>query len=387
MRRMEWKLNRLLTKRLSSLFALLIGISCVAAPNPVWSQDQTLEQLQQQWSELEQQFSEKQAVLETGDGDLKDVRDEYRGLLEQADQIIKQIKSSAWELLVKNPQDKAALRALLGTLLNDADRGRDKEVLSMGDRLIELGLNPLYFETAAKADRLTIKAREIFEELLIRQRETVADDLPRVKLTTTEGDIVLELYENQAPQTVGNFISLVESGYYTDMLFHRVLEGFMAQTGDKRADGSGSDGPGYRIKCECYTPEARPHFSNCVSMALSGKDTGGSQFFLTFARTSHLDGQHTCFGRVISGSEVLDKIERTHLSINGQEEPIPNIEKDKIVKAEVIRKRDHDYRPVKVGDETVDKEIPPATPPADPNLSSSKAATSETESPEANESP
>jgi cyclophilin family peptidyl-prolyl cis-trans isomerase len=114
----------------------------------------------------------------------------------------------------------------------------------------------------------------------------------------------------------------------------------MAQGGDPT--GTGSGGPGYKIYCECQKPEARKHFRGTLSMAHAGKDTGGSQFFLTFGPATHLDGRHTAFGRVIEGQEVLAKIQR-----RDPQSPSPSTP-DKIVKAEVMRKRDHAYEPVKV---------------------------------------
>ncbi|HUG68121.1 MAG TPA: peptidylprolyl isomerase [Pirellulaceae bacterium] len=154
--------------------------------------------------------------------------------------------------------------------------------------------------------------------------------------------MIIELYENEAPQAVGNFVSLVESGYYDGLTFHRVLPGFMAQGGCP--DGTGSGGPGYNIACECYRDDHRKHFRGTLSMAHRGRDTGGSQFFLTFKRTSHLDGRHTVFGRVVEGLGVLAQLQRRDPSQRGAL-PAP----DKIVKAEVVRKRDHEYRPTKVG--------------------------------------
>src|SRR5207249_11793952 len=137
------------------------------------------------------------------------------------------------------------------------------------------------------------------KEKAIREAEAKAGDLPRVKLTTTKGVIVLELFENEAPETVGNFVNLVENGKYDGLTFHRVLKSFMAQGGDPKGDGSG--GPGYHIYWECYQPDYRRHFQGSLSMAHAGRDTGGSQFFLTFKQTPHLNGRHTCFGRVIEG--------------------------------------------------------------------------------------
>ena len=128
----------------------------------------------------------------------------------------------------------------------------------------------------------------------------------------------------------------------------------MAQTGAFEAgeDGKeiGGEGPGYTIECECDRPDTRQHFTGSLSMAHAGKDTGGAQLFLTFKRTSHLDGRHTCFGRVTEGSRTLELLARTHTANpDGSEPELPGVVKDKIISAEVLRKRDHRYRPNKVG--------------------------------------
>ena len=180
-------------------------------------------------------------------------------------------------------------------------------------------------------------------EQAIRAKEAKADDLPRVLLKTTKGDIVLELFENEAPNTVANFISLVEKKYYDGIAFHRVIPDFMAQGGDPNTldddlanDGQG--GPGYTIACECYTDKARKHFQGSLSMAHAGKDTGGSQFFLTHRPTSHLnyaprkESNHTVFGRVVKGMDAM-----LALRVG-----------DKIKSATVVRKRDHEYVPKKL---------------------------------------
>jgi cyclophilin family peptidyl-prolyl cis-trans isomerase len=175
------------------------------------------------------------------------------------------------------------------------------------------------------------------KEAEIREAEAAADDLPRVKLTTTKGEITLELFENEAPGTVANFITLVKQGFYNGSPFHRVLPGFMAQGGGQGADGQG--GPGYTIRCECYEPDARKHFRGSLSMAkMTARDTGSSQFFLTFVPTTHLDGKHTVFGRVIDGIEVLGDITRRNPQAEG-----PQPEPDRIITAEVLRDRGHEY--------------------------------------------
>ena len=178
-------------------------------------------------------------------------------------------------------------------------------------------------------------------EMKVRAKEEAAGNLPQVKIETTKGTVVVELFENEAPNTVANFITLVEQGFYDGTPFHRVIGGFMAQGGDPT--GTGTGGPGHVIACECYAPNARKHFLGSLSMAHAGKDTGGSQFFLTFRPTEHLDGRHTVFGRVVEGFDVLPRLVRT-------EGPFAGAAPDQIVKAEMISKADRDYTPQKMPD-------------------------------------
>jgi cyclophilin family peptidyl-prolyl cis-trans isomerase len=188
-------------------------------------------------------------------------------------------------------------------------------------------------------------------------------------VTTPKGVIELELFEDQAPNTVANFLELVGSKFYDGVKFHRVLEGFMAQSGDPKGDGTG--GPGYTIACECYTPEARRHFTGSLSMAkMPARDTGGSQFFIVFDRNEivqRLDGKHTVFGRVLTGQDVVDALTRTHESTLTGEQQIAGVTPDTIVSAEVIRKRDHEYTVKKMGEVPAEQPAPtppPAAPPA-----------------------
>ncbi|MDR2344621.1 MAG: peptidylprolyl isomerase [Planctomycetaceae bacterium] len=161
--------------------------------------------------------------------------------------------------------------------------------------------------------------------------------LPSVELNTTKGRIVVELFENEAPNSVANFISLVEKKYYNGTKFHRVLPKFMAQGGKNR------NGLGYSIDDECRKPDARKHFRGSLSMANSGANTNGSQFFLTFVKTDHLDERHTVFGRVVEGIEVLAEIQRVDPS--DTDTPVSTI--DEITEAKVLNKRDHVYEPIK----------------------------------------
>jgi len=180
-------------------------------------------------------------------------------------------------------------------------------------------------------------------EQAIRAAEAKADDLPRVLLVTSQGEIELELFENEAPNTVANFVSLVEKGFYDGLTFHRVIPGFMAQGGCP--DGTGGGGPGYTIPDECHGSDHRLHFRGSLSMAKTpAPDSGGSQFFLNFAPTRHLDGRHTVFGRVVRGLEVLAKLRRRNPQAPNPPPP------DRIVEAKVLRKRDHAYVPKKTGE-------------------------------------
>lgn len=126
-------------------------------------------------------------------------------------------------------------------------------------------------------------------------------------IDTNKGTIVLELFEKEAPKTVANFEKLIKQGFYNGLTFHRVINDFMIQGGCPKGNGTG--GPGYTIKCET-NPKTNPkkHTSGALSMAHAGKNTGGSQFFITHSPQPHLNGVHTVFGKVIEGMDVVNAI-------------------------------------------------------------------------------
>lgn len=124
-------------------------------------------------------------------------------------------------------------------------------------------------------------------------------------IETDRGTIVLELFDKDAPGTVANFEKLAKKGFYDGLTFHRVIADFMIQGGCPK--GTGTGGPGWTIKCET-AKNPRKHGKGALSMAHAGKDTGGSQFFITHRATPHLDGVHTVFGQVTKGQEVVDAI-------------------------------------------------------------------------------
>ncbi len=128
-----------------------------------------------------------------------------------------------------------------------------------------------------------------------------------VSVVTSGGTIELELYPQHAPQTVNNFVFLAEQGFYDGISFHRVIANFMIQGGDPT--GSGSGGPVYRFVDECDGNPLK-HERCVISMANSGPNTNGSQFFITHLATPHLDGKHTVFGRVTSGEDIVDTVQQ-----------------------------------------------------------------------------
>ncbi len=128
---------------------------------------------------------------------------------------------------------------------------------------------------------------------------------PRISMKTSKGEMIIELFQDAAPNTVKNFLELTNKGYYNGLSYHRVIPNFMIQGGCPH--GTGTGGPGYKINCEI---NPNKHQRGSLSMAHAGPNTGGSQFFICHSPQSHLDGVHTVFGKVIEGIEVVDKIQK-----------------------------------------------------------------------------
>jgi peptidyl-prolyl cis-trans isomerase B (cyclophilin B) len=127
------------------------------------------------------------------------------------------------------------------------------------------------------------------------------------EIHTAKGVMKIEFYDQDAPNTVANFVKLAQSGFYNGLTFHRVIPDFVIQGGCP--NGTGAGGPGYKIDCE-LTGGNQFHDRGVLSMAHAGRNTGGSQFFICHSRnnTAHLDRNHTCFGKVVEGLEVIDAI-------------------------------------------------------------------------------
>ncbi len=289
--------------------------------------------------------------------------EKFNGLVTQGDELAPQLRKAGEAAFIADPQaDPEIGNFLASTVVGELADGNNAEALRVAQLLVEHGfpnkaifneaglaafnagegqLAIEFFQQAEEAGVLNAIGSMHQKEQLKRNAEAEADDLPRVVLTTNKGDITLELFENEAPNTVANFIELIESGFYNGLSFHRVIDSFMAQGGCPNGDGMG--GPGYNIACESYEENHREHFTGSLSMAHAGRDTGGSQFFITFAPTSHLDGKHTVFGRVIDGMDVVNSLQVR--SPQGADEP----EADTIIEAKVLRKRDHEYKAAKIG--------------------------------------
>lgn len=175
---------------------------------------------------------------------------------------------------------------------------------------------------------------------------------PIVELKTNKGSIEIELFEDDVPNTVANFVSLIEKGFYDGTSFHRILKGFMAQGGDpntkdeSKAGSWGTGGPGYTFDNEGGDNPKHKNTRGHISMANAGPGTNGSQFFLLFKDANYLDGRHTAFGKVVKGMDVVDAIEKDAATVEDGQKPR---EKIVIEKGTVKSKRDHKYEVVKNG--------------------------------------
>lgn len=372
---------------------LLVGISLLCAAK-LWAEDEKsptdsapqaeYRQVHDEWEKSLTELAELQIKIRfSSPQEVAELSPKYVDLVKKTDELATQLQASAEKAYIADDQD-AKLGLLLFTMaVADLRKDYYEDALRLAKLLIEHNYqnkeiyrvagsaafammqlddakkyldavsgdapptDPHLAQTLAGIDHYRPKWER---EEKFRAAEAKADDLPRVKLHTSAGDIVVELFENEAPNTVANFISLVEKGFYDGTQFHRVLPNFMAQTGDPiskdptqlAAQKVGSGGPPYTIEDECNLPNHREHFQRSLSMAHTAeRNSGGSQFFITFVPQDGLDGQYTVFGRVIEGLNVLPKIQRVDPDPKNYNGVVP----DKLLKAEVLRKRDHPYEP------------------------------------------
>jgi cyclophilin family peptidyl-prolyl cis-trans isomerase len=216
--------------------------------------------------------------------------------------------TAAWPRVEKDSLNDAAL-SILDSLAKQKTAAANEPIkMAMG--------SPDYLVRRRAATLLKANGTgDFFRQAgIVQTRNTSADyrrALSRINrrvyavVTTTKGSFTIELLPSEAPLTVDNFVQLARRNYYRDVTIHRVVPNFVIQDGDPRGDGNG--GPGYQIRCEINQV---PYDRAVLGMALSGKDTGGSQWFVTHAPQPHLDGGYTVFGRVTAGMNVVDSIER-----------------------------------------------------------------------------
>jgi cyclophilin family peptidyl-prolyl cis-trans isomerase/HEAT repeat protein len=219
-----------------------------------------------------------------------------------------QLLSAALPVALKDDLNDAALSVLDSLAKQKTSNAnlRIKTALDSADYLVRqravalLKANGAGDFTARIGTVQTRNTNADYQRALARIGKTV-----RAVVTTTKGSFTIDLLPSEAPLTVDNFVQLARRGYYRGIVFHRVVPNFVIQLGDPRGDGNG--GPGYAIRCEVNEV---PYDRGAVGMALSGKDTGGSQWFVTHAPQPHLDGGYTVFGRIVSGMDVVDSIVR-----------------------------------------------------------------------------
>jgi cyclophilin family peptidyl-prolyl cis-trans isomerase/HEAT repeat protein len=241
------------------------------------------------------------------------------------------VRATAADLLGELGPDEANARALAAALPASMRDSLNDAVLSLLDALAKqksVAANNAIKQALDSTDHLVRRRAVALLEAggagdmssrtgTVATRNTLTDyhralarhnNRVRALVTTAKGSFTIELLPDDAPLTVDNFVQLARRGYFNNVTFHRVVPNFVIQGGDPRGDGSG--GPGYQIRCEINEAE---YERGAVGMALSGKDTGGSQWFVTHSPQPHLDGGYTVFGRVVSGMDVVDSIERGDL--------------------------------------------------------------------------
>jgi cyclophilin family peptidyl-prolyl cis-trans isomerase/HEAT repeat protein len=255
----------------------------------------------------------------------KDLKEVLFAHLQHQDVIV---RATAADLLGDLPPSEEITRALIAAWPRTASDSLNDAALSLLDSLakqksraannaIRIALDsPDYLVRRRAATLLKANGAGDFSTRIgtVKTRNTAADyrrALSRINrkvravVTTSRGSFTIELLPSEAPLTVDNFVQLAQRNYFRGITIHRVVPNFVIQDGDPRGDGNG--GPGYQIRCEI---NEMPYDRATLGMALSGKDTGGSQWFVTHAPQPHLDGGYTVFGRVIAGMDVVDRIAR-----------------------------------------------------------------------------
>lgn len=308
------------------------------------------------------------------------LRGQWEKLREKGRAQLDELVESALELFsgMEDPPEELTLfvGGLQGKILND---GNSLKAYEIGQQLLEVlpnnenvqkttaraAIRINRFEEAAKLaatvgtgfyegmdqfdasmfERLPDLQAKYNRELELQAKDKKADNLPQVRFETSQGDIVVELFVNQAPSTVANFLNLVEEKKYDGMTFNMVVKDMIALSGQLYKDGKYSPTP-YTIVDECERDDARTHFFGTLSIARNDQPNSGyMHFYMCYLPMTQMDGRRTVFGRIISGHEAFEKLAITHVSNDDNTQtPLMDVRPDYIIKAEVIRKPENDYK-------------------------------------------
>jgi cyclophilin family peptidyl-prolyl cis-trans isomerase len=297
----------------------------------------------------------------------------YDTLLEQGNELLRQFSAASVAAYEADPTNTEAERYLQTMIEHTLAADRYEDVLRMTQAVIAHGKPDakLYEQAAlasleigdldaaermfaeceklgalsddAKQKRETIPEwrEKLAREAKLREAEAQADNLPRVTLVTTKGDIVLELYEDQAPNTVANFVALAERKFYNGLEFFRVENGFAAVAGCPLNRGTG--GPGHEIVCETDRDDRRPALRGTISMVNAGRGRCGSPFFIALASSGvrNSEAGNPVFGRVIAGMDVVERLRRVDPDTTSKDFP-----RERVLDTRIERRRDHEYLPV-----------------------------------------
>ncbi len=265
------------------------------------------------------------------------------GNYETAAQLSDKILASA----AQTPPSILGLRVLTAYALNDFENCK-----VLLERYKQLGI-PLMEQMKLIDQHLDDLIVAWQREQALRAEEAARDDLPRVRLICdVDGDneVILELFEDSAPRNVANFLSLVQRGFYDNLTFHQVLTHIAAISGSPNGDGA--EDPPYLVRGEADSPNARHSFRGAVAMAsLRNGNLHGTHFYFALAPSVDNSADATIIGRVISGMDVVNRLNITHVSNDKKKtfDRIDGVPATKILKAEVIRDRGHDYQPEPIG--------------------------------------
>jgi peptidyl-prolyl cis-trans isomerase B (cyclophilin B) len=332
----------------------------------------------QPWRRLARRMQELRVrFLASNTENRKLVRQEYGDVLQESERILRELVPVLKQAYVANPADPELMELMSTIAILNFDGDKFEDALDLAECLIannfpkpeiyslaglaahemdRLDEAEKYFRLALEKDALNAYGRQLLEslpqhravvaaEMARRAASDVKGDLPRVRLHTTRGDIVLELFEDDVPNTVSSFLGLVADGFFDGLEFHRVISAFGAMSGSPTNDGQG--GPGYETLFEGDSAQPRPHLRGTVSMVPLSKRTNGSQFFITLrpSRARGLDGKQSVFGRVIEGMDVVTRLRRYDaVEVNSLFEP------DRILEATIIRRRGHRYDAITTAD-------------------------------------